>query len=185
MTTTRPPSADDSPIATFSNCHAGIVGQLQALDALPAVLDAARQARRIAEDTRRFFREVVLSHHADEERALFPAVLASAAAGDERDQVRALVERLTAEHRGVEAAFARLEPALADIAKGRDAALDAAAVAALVDRYRAHAQFEEAAILPLSQAILGRNANHLAALGLSLHARHLDTQALAGGGFHV
>jgi len=180
-----PTPAADTPIATFSNCHAGILGQLQALDALPAAVEAARRARHTAEATRRFFRDVVLAHHADEERELFPAVLASARPGEERAQVQAITERLTAEHREVEAAFARLEPALADIARGRDAALDAAAVAALVARYQAHAQYEEALFLPLSQTILGRNANHLAALGLSLHTRHVDAQALVGGGFHV
>jgi hypothetical protein len=42
----------------------------------------------------------------------------------------------------------------------------------LVTQYRAHAQFEEQSFLPLSQAILGRNSHHLAALGLSLHMRH-------------
>lgn len=180
----QPPAAD-TPIATFSNCHVGILAQLQALDALPVALEAARRARQVADDTRRFFRTVVLPHHADEERELFPAVLASAAPGEERARVQATVDRLTREHRAVEAAFARLEPALADAARGRDATLDAAAVALLVASYQAHAQYEEAQFLPLSQAILGRNANHLAALGLSLHTRHLDAQALVGGGFHV
>ena len=42
----------------------------------------------------------------------------------------------------------------------------------LVTRYRAHALYEEKEFLPLSQTILGRNANHMAALGLSLHMRH-------------
>ena len=39
-------------------------------------------------------------------------------------------------------------------------------------QYRAHAAFEEKEFLPLSQTILGRNSNHMAALGLSLHMRH-------------
>ena len=38
--------------------------------------------------------------------------------------------------------------------------------------YQAHAAFEEATFLPLSQTILGRNDHHMAALGLSLHMRH-------------
>jgi len=39
-------------------------------------------------------------------------------------------------------------------------------------QYRAHAWFEEQEFLPLSQTILSRNPNHMAALGLSLHMRH-------------
>ena len=42
----------------------------------------------------------------------------------------------------------------------------------LVSDYRAHAHYEELVFLPAAQSILGRNANHLAALGLSLHLRH-------------
>jgi hypothetical protein len=42
-----------------------------------------------------------------------------------------------------------------------------------VSEYTAHAQFEEAEFLPLAQTILGRNSNHMAALGLSLHMRHV------------
>jgi hypothetical protein len=38
--------------------------------------------------------------------------------------------------------------------------------------YNAHANYEETEFLPLAETILGRNANHMAALGLSLHMRH-------------
>ena len=44
--------------------------------------------------------------------------------------------------------------------------------------YRNHARYEEEVFLPLSQAILGRNSNHLAALGMSLHLRHALPQVL-------
>jgi hypothetical protein len=43
----------------------------------------------------------------------------------------------------------------------------------MVQRYQAHAQLEEQAFLPLAQTVLGRNGNHMAALGLSLHMRHV------------
>ena len=48
----------------------------------------------IAADTVQLFRGVVYEHHAKEERELFPAVLASAQHGQERDQVRAIIEHL-------------------------------------------------------------------------------------------
>jgi hemerythrin-like domain-containing protein len=125
-----------------------------------------------------FFREAVYEHHAEEERELFPAVLASAAKGAERDKVQAIVTELTAEHRQVEAAWSRLEPKLKAVAKGHDADVDGAEITALVETYQAHARYEEEVFLPLSQAILGRNSNHLAALGVSMHIRHAMPEVL-------
>ena len=37
--------------------------------------------------------------------------------------------------------------------------------------YKGHARFEEQSFLPLSKTILGRNGDHLAALGVSMHMR--------------
>jgi hemerythrin-like domain-containing protein len=170
--------ASHSPIEDFSQCHVGIVAHLQALGQLPALLEPAAKARHIAAETVQFFREAVYEHHAEEERELFPAVLASAAKGAERDKVQAIVTELTAEHRQVEAAWSRLEPKLKAVAKGHDADVDGAEITALVETYQAHARYEEEVFLPLSQAILARNSNHLAALGVSMHIRHAMPEVL-------
>jgi hemerythrin-like domain-containing protein len=167
-----PPAPEASPVQDFSRCHAGIIGQLHALAALPALLEPAAQARRIATDTVEFFRAVVYEHHQEEEKELFPAVIASAAKGAERDKVERIVAALTAEHRAVEAEWERLEPQLKAVARGHDADLPLGAVEALVQTYLAHARYEEEDFLPLSQQILGRNRNHLDALGVALHLRH-------------
>jgi hemerythrin-like domain-containing protein len=167
-----PPAPGASPVQDFSQCHAGIVGQLHALEELPALLEPAARARRIAEDTIRFFREVVYQHHEEEEKDLFPAVVASATKGPEREKVERIVAALTAEHRSVEAEWERLEPRLKAVAKGHDADLPPGAVEGLVQTYLAHARYEEEEFLPLSQQILGRDRNHLAALGVALHLRH-------------
>jgi hemerythrin-like domain-containing protein len=167
-----------SPIDDFSQCHAGILGRLQALDTLPALLEPAARARQIAADTLSFFREAVFEHHAEEENELFPAVLASAHKGAERDKVQAIVAELTAEHRQVEAAWSKLEPKLKAVAKGHEVDMDSADISALVRTYQAHARYEEDVFLPLSQAILGRDSNHLAALGMSMHMRHALPQVM-------
>lgn len=179
------PVPHDAPIQAFSNCHEGITAQLHELARLPALVASAKQARAIAQALLAFFRDVVMEHHAEEERELFPAVLASAAAGEEHDRIAAIVTRLTAEHRRVEAAWQALEPAIKRAARGEDAALDGADVAALVADYRGHAGYEEAQFLPLAQQILGRNSNHMAALGLSLHLRHAVPELLKGGAFRL
>lgn len=169
----------EDPLDHFSHCHDGILNQLHALAELPALVRAAAQARQAATEALKFFRDVIQEHHAQEERELFPAVLGSARVGDEQRQVRQIVERLTREHREVDAEWARLEPALRDIARGRDAEFDMDAFEALVQRYEGHAAYEEREFLPLSETILGRDDRHKAALGLSLHMRHALPQALA------
>lgn len=173
MTNATPERASDAPLSTFSNCHSGILRHLADLGDLPLLLAPAQRARRIAEEALGFFRAAVFEHHAEEEAELFPAVLKSASAGDERERVRAITQRLTAEHRAVEALWKSLEPELRQVAKGHDSKLDAAGLQGLIQQYRAHAAFEETEFLPLSQEILGRNANHMDALGMSLHMRHM------------
>lgn len=183
---TKPVSpVTDSPIENFSQCHAGILAHLAEFARLPALLDPAAQARRIATDMLSFFREAVYEHHAEEEKELFPAVIGAATAGEERDRVKAIAERLTREHRDIEAAWHKLEPGLKDVAKGHDSKLDGAAVADLVTRYQGHARYEEAEFLPLSQTILGRNGDQMAALGVSLHLRHAVPELLARYGSRI
>lgn len=187
MTATPTPAAPagNEPIRGFADCHAGILSHLDQLGCLPALLEPARQARQIAADVLAFFRAVIVEHHTDEERELFPAVLASASPGDERDRVRQIVERLTREHRQVEGAWFALEPALKAAAKGAVADMDAAAVASLVNAYKAHAHYEEEVFLPLSREILGRDGRHMAALGLSLHLRRSVPEMLENHGFRI
>ena len=128
-------------------------------------------------------REAVLNpgeeHHAEEERELFPAVLRSAHPGMEKERVRHMVDALTREHRDIEKQWALLEPGLKKLAKGQPAEIDGAAVDKLIAQYQAHARYEEQEFLPLSHEILARDSNHMAALGLSLHIRHLK-QGIGG-----
>lgn len=166
------PVDPQAPLASFSQCHAGITRQLAALDGLPELARAAQRAREVAAGAEALFRDAVPEHHAEEERDLFPAVLHSATPGEERTLVEAMVQRLTAEHRAVEALWERLRPAVRLAAQGRPVELDAGLVQQLVRGYLQHAKFEEEQFLPLAAAILRRDGNHLAALALSLHLRH-------------
>lgn len=165
-------AAQDSPIANFSQCHVGIISHLDALAELPALMAPAVRARKVAGDMLAFFDAVILEHHHEEEDELFFAVMKSAIKGPEQDRVKAMIERLTTEHRQIEEWWSRIKPQLKQVAKGHDTQLDAHALEQLVNEYRAHARFEETEFLPLSQTILGRDTNHMAALGLSLHMRH-------------
>ena len=172
MSTSSPTAEGNAPIQDFSQCHAGIVKRLHLLGELPALLAPAERASQIAERSVSFFREAIFEHHLDEERELFPVVLLHAEKGAEHAHVQAMVKRLTDEHRELEALWKHIEARLKKVAKGRFDDVNADEVARLVKQYLAHAEFEEKEFLPLSAAILGRNANHMAALGLSLHMRH-------------
>ena len=166
------PVDSGAPLTNFSNCHSGIIRRLNALDELPALLAPAARARQIAEESLEFFREAIFEHHLEEERELFPAVIASAKPGEELERVKGMVKRLTEEHRMVEALWKRLEKGLKPVAKGQSTDLDVSELQRLVSEYTAHAAYEEAEFLPLSETILSRNSNHMAALGMSLHMRH-------------
>ncbi|HRO59129.1 MAG TPA: hemerythrin domain-containing protein [Burkholderiaceae bacterium] len=173
-------SSDQGPIADFSDAHAGILTRFERLRELPRMLAdpaGAEAARKFADEMVRFFRHAVFEHHAEEEEALFPAVVRSAAAGDEKELVQSLAARLTREHRSLEAQWAKLEPAMKQLARGKPADLDLAAVERLATEYTGHARFEESVWLPLSSRIL--SGNDQAALGLTLHMRHALDKVVA------
>ena len=167
-----------TPIATFSQCHVGIIENLDSLGKLPALVAAAEQARSLAQRSLDYFDDVVVRHHAEEEQELFPAVLQSAVPGEERRKVEAVVAHLAGEHRRIEALWEEVKPAIKQIAKGHAVPGSGISISDLIAQYRAHARYEEEIFLPLSEEILGRNGNHMRALGLSLHMRH--ARAIAG-----
>ena len=170
----------DRPLDNFSECHQGIIAHLDAFAKLPALAGNPALAGPLAKDTQAFFLEAVIDHHHEEEKDLFPAVLAASTLGAEFDKVKALVNKLIAERRQIEATWRGLEPAVSQLAKGKAASIDAAAVEDLVQKYHAHARFEEAQFLPLSAQILGRRDGKMASLGLALHMRHVLRAAKRG-----
>jgi hemerythrin-like domain-containing protein len=167
------------PIRHFCGSHENIVGGLHTLEHLPELAASLARAREAAAATLALFDKSVLRHHAEEEQELFVSVQRSCRDARECHQVRSLVDRLTSEHRRIEAMWARLRPAVALTAMGkvhRHPAFDDE-IRTLVELYFAHARLEEEAFLPLADEILGRNANHMAALGVALHMRHVPTPA--------
>ena len=163
----------NTPLTNFSHCHDGILAQLSQLSDLPALIAPAALARQTAAQTLAFFQGVMHAHHQEAEEDLFPAVLASAEKGEERMHIDNLIEGLVAGHRALEKLWHSLVPELKKVAKGQDSALDWVALNSFIERYKLHAAVEEQRFLPLAETILSRNGNHMAALGLSLHMRHL------------
>ena len=160
------------PIESFANSHGGIISELENLGGLPALLEPVLRARDIAQRALAFFHEALFEHHLDEERELFPVVLANAEPGAEREEVESMIHRLVDQHRDLESLWKRIEPGLRRLSGGRAEDLGVEDILQLIGRYRDHAGFEESMFLPRASAILGRKAHQLEALGLSLHMRH-------------
>ncbi|MBE7939383.1 MULTISPECIES: hemerythrin domain-containing protein [Ramlibacter] len=172
-TATSPGTDGAMPLQDFSAAHAGLLAGMRRFLDLPALAQAAQSARTLAEQTLRLLDEAVSGHHADEEGELFPAVVRSARHGVEQERVRGIVAQLVEEHRDIEDLWRRLRPQVQHLAQGRPAHLRREAVDLLASVYDAHARFEEREFLPLAREILSRNPDHMEALGLALHLRHL------------
>jgi hemerythrin-like domain-containing protein len=162
----------DLPISNFSHCHEGILHHLDQLAQLLTHMDDTQVAKKIANEALSYFHLGMKAHHQEEELELFTAVLQDALPGGERQIVQSLIEGFTQDHRDMENAWAPIELALKGVIKGHRLTLDNVHFQILINRYRAHASSEEKVFLPLAEKILGRNSNHMAALGMSLHMRH-------------
>ena len=174
MDTTPTTNSDvAAPLPTFSRCHTGILSTLREAADLPQLLAGAARARKLAAGLVALFDDSVQQHHQDEEKELFPAVLRSAQPGAEAEQVRVMTQELTEEHRAIEHLWRALAPALHRAARGAECEVEPGQLAHLIRAYGEHAEFEEREFLPLAERILGRNGNHMAALGLALHLRHV------------
>lgn len=173
MTAERYQVDTDLPITNFNHCHIGILHHFDLLSELLQNLGDKEASKKIAQGALDYFHLGMTAHHQEEELELFPAVLSSALPGDERNRVEGMIDKLTHDHRDLESSWKTLEPALKAIVKGHASSIDHVHFQILIKRYKAHALSEETVFLPLAEKILSRNSNHMAALGLSLHMRHL------------
>jgi hemerythrin-like domain-containing protein len=162
-----------APMQTLRHSHDRIVDSLHALADLPQLVAQMRLARNLAATAADLFDGPLLEHHADEEQHLFPAVLASAHAGEEKEKAARMAQRLTGEHRALEQAWKAMAAPLRAIAAGKTVAIDTHALQRLIAGYTAHAAFEEDEYLPFAEEVLARDGNHMAAFGLSLHLAHV------------
>lgn len=154
-----PAAGYDAPLALLEACHDRVRRSLDLLRRLGErvaerrIDDAVRDAAR---DVLRYFDVAAPLHHEDEERHVFPRVLA---APDENGS-HAAVRRLQREHVELRAQWAALRRPLAALAGGDDAAWDAAARAdgeRWAAAYAAHAELEETLVFPHAGRLLGES----------------------------
>ncbi|WP_028491118.1 hemerythrin domain-containing protein [Thioalkalivibrio sp. ALE19] len=169
----------DRPLEVLRACHRRLKGCLETLDRLQAHVPdhgADAEAQAAAQRLLKYFHASAPHHHADEDEDLFPRLKGLGNHPDCHPQLPDWLDRLTAEHETLENGWSRLEPALLDIAEGRDASLDGAAE--WIDQYRRHLALEEEAVLPLAEHLL--DADQCRAVGESM-ARRRDLEPESHG----
>jgi len=145
------PEADQ--FEALDACHRDIQRNLAALDALARQIQADGindPARHQAGTIEAFFSGTSRQHHAEEERTVFPPLLASGNA----ELVQA-VRTLQQDHGWIEENWIELAPQLRAIASGNDWADGAEfqhCVEVFVDLVRGHIALEETLIYPESKA---------------------------------
>ena len=166
-----PGAGFEQPFAMLDACHDRVrrsLGLLSRLRAHVAQQGADEQARQAARDVLRYFDIAAPQHHEDEERHIFPLLLArSPEAG-----VHALVRQLQQEHQAMNARWAQARgvlQALADGAVSRWSAADEALLEQFASLYDTHLAHEDQRIYPAAQALL--DAASLHAMGQEMAQR--------------
>lgn len=140
------PAGFDDPLGMLLGCHRRIEKKLATLKALCAHIaekGVDAEASVAAQGVLHYFKSAAPHHHADEEKDLFPLLEQRIQHTEERARLVALGERLRAEHREMEALWARIRKPLEGIAEGLNKALAREDVDAFVSLYQNHLEIEE------------------------------------------
>lgn len=140
------PAGFDEPLEMLTGCHRRIERQLETLKRLRAHVEARgidAEAATAAQSILKYFEEAASNHLDDEEADLFPMIERRINDPGESLRFRAFRESLEADHRKLEAAWARLRKPLEGIADGLTRALPSQDVHAFVEAYAHHIAAEE------------------------------------------
>lgn len=164
-----PGASFDQPFEMLAACHERVQRSLDLLRRLQDHLarhGADAQAREAARDVMRYFDIAAPKHHDDEERHVFPALLAADA-----KRHTALVQRLLEDHQRMGTVWPHARAALQAVADGQWTGEAAAlqAWAAFADLYGPHIEAEEALAYPAARVQLDAGAT--AAMGAEMAQR--------------
>jgi len=164
-------AADQPALDMLHTCHARIGRECASLRELAEQLHAGgcdEQARQAAAKVVRYFDIAGRMHHDDEERDLFPRMLA-AARGALIGRMSVLIESMRDEHRQLDSGWSALRPSLDAVARGERSTLDPVLVRKFTLLYQSHIAREEANVLPLAARIL--DAAQMGEIGTAMRAR--------------
>ena len=168
---TAPGASFEQPFAMLEACHERVRRSLDLLGLLCGRVREGRvdtQVHDAARDVLRYFDMAAPHHHEDEERHVFPRLLAM----DAPPEVHEAVQALMRDHEAMRTQWAVLRVPLSRLAEGDGTAFDAAALdaaARFTALYDAHARTEESTIFPrVSQSM---DAEALRAMGAEMAQR--------------
>lgn len=145
-------------IALFTGSHDEIRRGLDAMRELASTSEVAPASSSVRELLARAvlhcFERVVLPHHREEERELWPMIHRAKPDPDELARFVEVVSRLQDEHAELERRWARFELPLRALADGRSAKLDVDELRALADLYTQHVQLEDEVIVPMADLLM-------------------------------
>jgi hemerythrin-like domain-containing protein len=178
MSETTVSLADSGLFCFLDDCHAAIGHKLRDLDALAAAAELGdftpeqqAQARGLVD----WFNSEARQHHLDEEKHVFPTLLASADAN-----ITQITHRLIQDHGWLEADWLEIEPALSAAAEGSgwfDPAVLRQAVEIFHQLYLDHIVLEESLAYPQARERI--NPQLLQAMEVEMVARRAVRQTQA------
>ena len=161
----------DTPIALLKECHRRVEDQCETLARLVphlATHGSDQAAAEAAAAVLRYFELAAPQHHADEEDDLLPALFESAA-GSDALCLREMADGLLADHEALARQWQALRAVLRAVVDHQPARLEAAAVQAFAEHYRAHIALEEGELFPMAERWL--SAQTLEAIGRTMRRR--------------
>jgi len=170
-------AATRSAFGVLDECHRRTLAALDKLEAIVEHIDddVDAQTRMLAAEVVRHFSTTVREHHEDEERHVFPKLLATA----ETEQT---ILRLQQDHHWLEEDWRELEPHLDAIARGQnwyDVAFLRDGVTVFSALARDHIELEETCLYPEARARTG--AVEAEAMGREMAARRRAARRAAAG----
>ena len=164
-----PGAGFEEPFDMLAACHERVVRMLSLLARLREHLSQNgwdSSVAQAAQDVMRYFDQAAPKHHDDEERHVFPALLAAPDTG-----LHAVVHRLQQDHVDMAAGWARARTVLTTLLDG-PTTLDAAAHQVLADYaalYDRHVEDEDKLVYPAAQRLL--SAGDIEAMSADMMAR--------------
>ncbi|WP_226464001.1 hemerythrin domain-containing protein [Hydrogenophaga taeniospiralis] len=163
----------EQPFEMLTACHERVDRMLRLLDRLCQHLDAKghdEQAAQAARDVMRYFDLAAPDHHEDEERHVFPRLLAG---NDEN--VKTVVRRLQQDHRDMTVNWVEAREVLRRVCEGSVptwsalSETDRATLARFAGLYADHIRAEEDTVYPAASALI--DAPELQRMGAEMAAR--------------
>jgi hemerythrin-like domain-containing protein len=163
-----PSSGFDDPFGMLDACHDRVERMLALLGKLRAHLlekGCDADAQQAARDVIRYFDIAGPAHHADEEKHVFPTLLAAG-------RLVVEVQRLQRDHVEFEAAWSRVRPALARVVDGAWVGMsmhEEAALSSFASIYERHLPLEENLVFPAARELMDQE--RLALMGREMAQR--------------